>query len=318
MKIWIRADASRSIGLGHIKRCLTIAEEARRRSIPVRFVISQDDETSLRLLEDAEFPVTQVPFQAYEWLADLQKGDLLLVDGYHLTKEIESATELEDVRVACFDDFDETLPPVDFLLMPSLTTARTARATRSQVLVGPRFAPVAPQFVSLRRPRWQTADSLVVTLGSSDPAGLAPIMLSTIASSPGAWDVVLLVGPGMPEMPLPNSPRFSSTVHQGDIAPFFDRFDAAIAAAGTTTWELLCMGIPTVLIVSAENQRRVVQTAVSAGAALYGGDARTIARDLPAALVDLGDPACRRRLSIAGLELVDGRGAERIVEALLT
>jgi len=315
--LWIRTDGSRSVGLGHIKRCLTIADEARRRGLSVNFVVSTGNDIGLPILIAANFPVVQVPSFSHDWLTELRAGDFLLLDGYHLGDQIEAAVQTPGIRVATFDDLDVDLPPVDLLLMPSLMESTIRRSIRSRVLTGPRFAPVASQFTSMRRLRWERVGSLLVTLGSSDPSNLAVPVLRAIATLQVSWNVTLLVGPGMKDVIPPAYPQFSAIRLSGELSPFFDRFDAAISAAGTTTWELLCMGMPTALVVAAENQRGVVHTAISNSAALYGGDAETIETDLPGALLDLADPDCRRKLSSSALKLIDGKGAERIVEAFL-
>lgn len=317
MTFWIRADGSRAMGLGHIRRCIPIADEARRRSVPVRFVVSEDADLAVRTVEEAALPISRVAAGTLDWIDHLQDGDMVLCDGYHLIDQIEAVTLASGIRVAAFDDFGRDMPPVDVLLMPSLAEDLMARPRRSRVLLGPQFAPVASDFMSFRRVRGRTGESLLVTLGSSDPAGLAPAILRAIASLQQRWRVVLLLGPGMGDMVLAEGDRISATRHEGEVAPFFDRFDAVVAAAGTTTWELLCMGMPTVLIVAADNQRAIAKTAAAAQAALLGGDAGSIEVDLPAALTRLLDEERRIRLSHAALELVDGRGAVRILDALL-
>lgn len=318
MKLWIRTDASATIGLGHAKRCLAIAEEARRRRVEVAFVVSHDYEIATRVLQQAGFPVSGVPPETVLWLAQLQEGDVTLCDGYHLTSQIKAATETPGIRVAAFDDLGVELPRVDVLIRPGHTQELLPSPSGSSVLAGPQFAPVSAQFVARRRPRWKTSDSLLVTMGSSDPTRATPNVLATIsATKEPRWDVVLLVGPGMQPITLPADPRFSLLEHQEDIASHFDRFDMAVTAGGNTAWELMCMGLPIAIIQTAENQRQIIEAAVGAGAALYGGSADTVHERLPAALLELMDVSRRRDLSSRALELVDGKGPERIVKELL-
>jgi spore coat polysaccharide biosynthesis predicted glycosyltransferase SpsG len=131
-------------------------------------------------------------------------------------------------------------------------------------------------------------------------------------------EVVLLVGPGMEDPPLGAGSSVVFVRREGDLAPFFDSFDAVVAAAGTTTWELLCLGLPTILVQAVENQARVVATAVEAGAALFGGNAAALEATLGGALQQIRDRAVAASLSRAALQLVDGEGAERIVGTLFS
>jgi spore coat polysaccharide biosynthesis predicted glycosyltransferase SpsG len=101
------------------------------------------------------------------------------------------------------------------------------------------------------------------------------------------------------------------------VADVFDEADAAISAAGSTTWELLCMGVPTALVQVADNQAGVVRTARATGAALVIGTPSDAAATLPGALDELTDLDRQRSLSDAALRTVDGLGASRVVDALL-
>jgi RimJ/RimL family protein N-acetyltransferase len=95
--------------------------------------------------------------------------------------------------------------------------------------------------------------------------------------------------------------------------------DLAIGAPGVTSYERAVLGVPSIIVTLAENQRCIAQMLAAAGAAAHAGmvDAGLIIRLhqwLEALLTD-GDT--RTRMSRAAAQLVDGRGATRVLLACL-
>jgi spore coat polysaccharide biosynthesis predicted glycosyltransferase SpsG len=82
-------------------------------------------------------------------------------------------------------------------------------------------------------------------------------------------------------------------------------------------WELLCLGVPSALVVAAVDQVAPARIIETAGAAVVlGTDEDAVAGEL-AGLDALFDPSARQDLSERGRALVDGGGAARVLDALL-
>jgi len=94
--------------------------------------------------------------------------------------------------------------------------------------------------------------------------------------------------------------------------------DLAIGAGGTTTWERCCLGLPSLVVSIADNQRPAC-AALAAGTFIhYLGhrDAVRIATVRQAARQLIQDPARRQHLTAIGMDLVDGQGTARVVRAM--
>jgi spore coat polysaccharide biosynthesis predicted glycosyltransferase SpsG len=93
----------------------------------------------------------------------------------------------------------------------------------------------------------------------------------------------------------------------------------AVTAGGTSSWELCFMGVPMLMIPVAENQVPIVRALTRAGASQEVGWYKDLdVKGLTGAIERLaGDARLRRRMSRAGRQLVDGRGADRVVSAML-
>jgi len=94
--------------------------------------------------------------------------------------------------------------------------------------------------------------------------------------------------------------------------------DVAVAAPGSTVWELAYLGVPAVLIGVADNQTAIGERLKREGRAVYLGwhDDVTDARIAAAVRELLRDRAGRARLRRRGREMVDGKGLDRILGAM--
>jgi spore coat polysaccharide biosynthesis predicted glycosyltransferase SpsG len=91
--------------------------------------------------------------------------------------------------------------------------------------------------------------------------------------------------------------------------------DLAIAAGGSTNYELAFMGLPTITVILAENQRSIAEGLADAGIVRNLGDASTVSdEELGEAIQQLaGDRRAREAMSSRGHQLVDGLGTKRVI-----
>lgn len=317
MRAWLRADGSPVIGFGHVMRLVAVAEEARARGIPSTFLTATPQ--ARPPLRARGFDVALVEEGPQCWLDQLEAGDLVVFDGYGFGPELFATAAKRLARVGVVEDIGYGEFPVDVVLNQNLvphTDYRLAPATR--VLSGPRYALIRREFVARRRSRAGSATRLLLTFGGSDPAGLAPQAMRVATRQPRPFrEIQLLVGPGASPSTYSGS-GLQVVTDPTDVGAVFDRCDVALAAAGTTTWELLGMGLAVGLIQVADNQEAVAGPLAAHGAALFVGRAPVSDDAIEAALLRLAQPDERRRLSRAGMALVDGRGAARFLDALLS
>jgi len=170
----------------------------------------------------------------------------------------------------------------------------------------------------------QVARSVLVVMGGTDPVGLAPGAVELLARTGLALEVTAIaVGENAERVrAAAQGSRLSLNVLApvDDLAAMMSAHDLVISAAGTSIWELCCIGVPTAVAWAVDNQREGYERVVAAGAAIglggpelgryeLGGDERAVDR-LKRALTD---PEVRARLVRAGRQIVDGLGAWRVV-----
>lgn len=313
-RLWIRADANPAIGLGHVMRTLSLAEEAAARGIPVTYAsvtgdlvrgIAADRSVDLHELADP---------QDRSWTTRVGGDDIVVFDGYHLGEQDHDGVRSRRARVAVVDDDGRRDLGADVIINPNLVSADLYAGLGSIVLVGPAHALVRREFQVRRRSREPGTELLLVTLGGADTAGAAPLVLQAVEQSPFR-SVTVLLGPAARELDIPLPPKVRP-LRTRDVAATFDTADAVLAAAGSTTWELLTMGLPVALVQTAPNQVAVGEPAAMRGAALFGGEVAAGSTRLHGILARLGRPTTQRSLMQSGMALVDGLGAARVLDAL--
>lgn len=312
MRLVIRAHASAKIGFGHVMRCVALAEVAADHDIPVTFTGEHDDGAE-EAIRARGFELS--PELEQRWPAGLRPSDVVMFDGYRFTQDDYTATREIGVRVGAIDDQGEGAYPVDVLLHQNLATSLSFDVPDgTAVLVGPRYALVRKEFRSRRRLRTR-GDRLLLTLGGADPCGLGAQLIEWVIGHGQSWDITVLLGPAAPQL---TSDLDAAVVRApGDVGRVFDQADVVIAAAGSTTWELCCMGIPSLLVQVAHNQRYIGRPVAELGAAVFLGEAPIGEQDVTRGLDHVADPARRRELSERSMQLVDGQGAARVFDALL-
>lgn len=335
----MRVDCGPGIGAGHLMRCLSVAREAEPLGAEVTFLVSGPESASLAASSGINaMQVGGDPFvlgceDAGRILELANPGDAVLVDSYAVSDEFFGALAGRGLRVAYMDDrylfsagaldrprrWDIDVV-VDYgFRVEELGYGDVYAGAATRLLLGPRYAPVRRGFreAAARRGR-DGVQHILVTSGSTNPDRSLERMVEGCLSACGLpLDVIVGALSEFDGSPFP-SDRVSVHRGVGDLAPLMARAALAVAAAGSTLYELSCVGVPTVACPIVENQRGNAKGFSRSGLGISLGSGWT-ADDVKNAVASLdGDQAAARRFHEAMLGAVDGRGSRRIAEILAT
>jgi UDP-2,4-diacetamido-2,4,6-trideoxy-beta-L-altropyranose hydrolase len=310
VKLLLCAEGSPSIGFGHVMRSVTIGLAAVRRGADVA-VIPGPDPHAVALVSRRGLSIAENGI-----LATIGPGDIVVFDGYGFREQDTAHARDRGARVAVIDDFGHGRYDVDVVLNQNLVLDHAYElADQTTLLLGPAYALVREEFRERRRDRSPGTSRLLITMGAADPRRAGAAALAALRGTVPFERVTLLVGPAAAD-PI-HLPSWADVIRDPlDVAAVADTADAAVVAAGSTTWELLCLGLPIVLVQTADNQRHVAGPVSDAGAALHGGTIDSMAGSLPLAVASLARPDVQERLSRAALDMVDGAGADRFLDVL--
>lgn len=369
----IRADANSKIGMGHVMRCLSVADALLKRGEEVLFVTADDTPVPLLTKKgvpyhvlhtdyadmEAELPgllcilqeLTQraeLPEEVLSRMSSQRKDIAILVDSYYVTEKYLAVLK-KRMTTIYMDDIYAFSYPVDMLINyniygEEMGYEKDAAFADTKLLLGANYVPLREEFsagagyvqsrkeLSLGVANVTPAEEggILITTGGSDSFNLAGQLLMEAmkydALKEKEYHVVSgSLNPHIGELQALAKKYENIHIHCNvtNMAELMEESEVALSAGGSTLYELCAMGVPVIAFSFAENQERLVQTFVKRGIAQYGGNYRTdgnnMIQNTIAGLQKLcGDEALKTEYRRKALQLVDGRGAERIAEALLS
>lgn len=336
----IRADANAEIGIGHVMRCLALAQAWRDAGGSVTFALAAGvKELEPRLCSEgaAVVEISGEPAGAEDATETSEfcmrhRAKWLVLDGYHFSREYRESVKIGTTRLLLVDDHGERAPyNCDVVLNPNpyaLDAMYPRRGEQTCFLVGPHYALLRREFGDFpgRNHRIATtANRILITFGGSDPHNVTLHVLETLQEiSSVRLDITVVVGASNPHLPslreaVAKSSHVTKLLSNVDNMPeVISHADLAISAGGGTCYELAFMKVPMFLITMAKNHEQSVEAWGRAKAALAGGWFDTLEeKSLAATLRSLiGDSKLRGELVENASRMVDGRGAQRIVETM--
>lgn len=329
-RIAIRADAAAGLGGGHIMRCLTLAQALRRRGADVALFVNAEAFATVSRLKDesAAYVCEPGPEAAVATIHSVWPGgaDLAVVDLYAWGAGEERVLRAAAPNIAVIDDLANRGHDADLLV--DQTHGRAASdyaplAPNAQIMAGSRYALLRAQFAPVRedamarRRQGGPVRRIFVSMGLTDVDGVTAKV--TAALRDVAPDVVLDVlvtgsAQSLPALHALNDPQVHLHIDEFNTAPLMLAADLAVGAAGTTTWERCCLGLPSVVLVMADNQREIAANLVAAGAVLKAEDVADVAREI-SALCQSAE--ARLAMAEAAAAVVDGRGADQVAAAIM-
>ncbi len=260
------------------------------------------------------------------------KPNWLVVDHYAIDSAWEQCLRPYVENIMVLDDLANRTHECEVLLDQTLGRVENDYQgyvpQNAHLLLGPQYALLRDDFrrlrdQSLERRRGITKiKNVLVSLGGSDPHNITGWLLEIVKDTELELNFDVILGPGMLHRDTllnqnyPNFIRIHDAVKE--FAGFVSRADIAIGAAGTTSWERCCLGLPTLLIVTADNQGKIAEELERAGAAKIVGQVGQLNRDH---LVEnlqkwKRNPKIVSEVSQRAADICDGYGVDRVVSFL--
>lgn len=342
-QLFLRCDASASIGTGHFFRMLALGEAANDRGLEALLVCASVPDGLLRQARASGVSVEQLEgvepgktedAEALAVLASERKTAGIVVDGYHFKPAFYAELGRAFPVVAAVDDIGHQRFPVDVLINANPGSDRIAYEVPGEclLLLGLRYALLRRQFRRKRRVLEahggrevpETVHRLLVFLGGGDPTNVTVKVLQALRTAAYDGRADVLVGPANPHGELiraeaskvPGQVKLHSNVT--NVADLMVEQDLAMCAAGSVSWELACLGVPMCQLVVANNQQGIAEELADRGVTEFAGrseevEAGRLGRRLSSLL---RDRKRRSEMSSRAWNLVDGEGTGRVLDEL--
>lgn len=265
-------------------------------------------------------------------LEDL-RPDWLIVDHYALDVEWERSLRVFFTRLLVIDDLADREHICDLLLDQNLGRVKEDYTSLvpggCQLLVGPQYALLRSEFARLReksleRRRHPLVQHILITMGGVDHSNATKATLEALkcCALPANSRITVIMGLKAPylaevldtasHMPWPTEVLVNIT----DMAEQMVSADVVIGAAGSTSWERCCLGVPTIMVVLADNQRSGAKALSNSGSVLLIERVSDIHECLPLAMRVVEDEKILAELSHSARDVCDGLGVQRLIKEM--
>ncbi len=311
-----RVDASAGIGIGHLMRCLTLADRLQRKGGTIHFISRDLPEVyrqqilarghAVHLLPPAARPADSAAGPAHAaWLGAHRDddaaqtaaaitaaggADMLVIDHYAIDRRWETLLRPQVGLICVIDDLADRPHDCDVLLDQDYFPDPASRyagllPAACRTLYGPGQALLRDEFLTAARhlrERDGTIRRILVFYGGADPDNLTGRTLDALQPQLGPQlqaDVV--VGAINPHIEALRArcaglPDVRLHVQAGNMAELMAAADLAFGACGTATWERCILGLPAIVAILADNQREPTHALVEAGVVVSLGDAAAV------------------------------------------
>lgn len=259
------------------------------------------------------------------------KPDWLVVDHYALDSRWECALRPLVGRIFVIDDLADRTHDCDLLLDQNLFADMQTRYVAKvpedcHLLLGPEYALLQPIYAELHDripPRDGPIRRILISFGGADSDNLTGRTLAAFLSlNRPDIDVDVVISNSSPyayEIRAQAAGHANIHLHSNlpTLAPLMARADLAIGAAGTTSWERLCLGFPALVVTLAENQRPIADGLHRQGLVRWLGHKDEVTeQNIRQALTELIEAGIDEEWSWRCRAAVDGKGVDRVSAAL--
>jgi UDP-2,4-diacetamido-2,4,6-trideoxy-beta-L-altropyranose hydrolase len=293
---------------------------------------------------DSKNALNHATWLKVDWLTDATQTleiisqysvDWLIVDHYGLDTQWESALRIACQHLMVIDDLADRTHNCDVLLDQNL--GRKAEdyselvPENCQLLIGTQFALLRPEFAAIREYSLQRRTSaeirqLLITMGGVDQPNATGKILNALKECllPKDCKIIVVMGPHAPwlseinsiakTMPWPTEVKFNVN----NMAELMANSDLAIGAAGSTSWERCCLGLPSFIIVLAKNQLNSALNLELENAAIVLPFDSQLGTSLKNNLIKIVEKcSIIKKISLQSRNITNGQGCDYVIKEIL-
>jgi len=319
-----------------VVRCLALADEMHaNHDVAVSFAI-RSSPLAAELVQRRGYPLLSASdsetLNQEAWLSDCilkSEARILIADVRDdLSRTTLDALAKQGTLIVLLDDLSDRRLAADFVFYPPVPQLERVdwSGFRGKLCIGWEWIVLRPQFADSVAPRDRSKFSLLVAMGGSDPAGLTLKAVRALDRLDEEFESVIVVGVGfchrqaLRELLGQTRRRFAVREDVSEMSAAMAEASMAICSFGMTAYELAAMGVPSVYVCLTDDHAQSASALATAGMGISVGvnDQDVETRLAIAAEKLLADKNARTQMSLRARELLDGRGASRIAELLVS
>lgn len=332
MKFLVRCDSSIKIGTGHVVRCLHLAEMILKKQHEVFFVCKELTGNIISLIEEKQIKVVRLPSSLnfenelahIDQILSVEKPDFVILDHYYLPLSWEKTIKSHSIPLLVIDDSFSKLHECDFFINQNFVTETKNIGTKGN-FIGPEYALLSAEFLQSRPSKKinQTIKKILIFFGGTDPNGDTMKYLQMIKNIGLKYQFNVVVGKNNPYIPqiktlIDGWDDVILHIQTNKMSVLMQQADLFIGAGGTVTWERCFLGLPALVISTADNQEEIARCLDRYGIHKYLGKSNVINEQLfkVTLLSIINNPELRNDMSSRSLSLNVSSKIQNIINTI--
>ena len=347
--LFIRVDASPEIGIGHMLRCVALAEELRNTFDKIIFLSKKNSGSIIEVILKNGFEVSIIDTQIKKSLKNNSKLkneheiiknlltsykknlNFLLIDHYDISSNYESLLRKIFKKIFVIDDLANRKHDCDLLIdqnyYKDLTNRYLKLVSKNTItLLGPKYAILRSEFRNSKKINYKKnifPNRILISFGGSDPTNECEKVLNAIFSLKNKQFVITAVtgihNKNFKQLKkqFGGNDNIKILNHTNNFNELLLNSDLCFGAGGTTTWERLYLGLPSIVTIISSDQKESVEFLSDKGHIINLGLAKNITTKTYVETLQKLNPDLLYNMSLNNQKLVDGNGSIRIKEQLI-
>ena len=253
LKFVILTHISSKVGYGHLNRCIVLGKEIKKRGNKISLIVTGKK-------DDANF------FSNYSWIKFFGKkkikfpsADICIVDNYCYKNEYYKKLRAFYDKILIFDDYKYIVPNyVSGVINPNLYADKKFYCPGIRLFTGRKYLLIRNEFFNINRIK--NSNRILLCVGGSDPENQMDRLISILIKvSKRPIDAVF--GPGFENLNVikrwKRHPRVFTHKAVKNISKLMSKAFYALSSSGSIIYELTAVGVPTICMALAENQKLI-------------------------------------------------------------
>ncbi len=347
--LFVRVDTSPEIGTGHILRCVGLADELRNTFDKIIFLSRKTTRSIIEIILKNGFEVSTIDTPIKKSLKNNSKlnneletiGNLLipykenlnflLIDHYDISSNYESSLRKIFKKIFVIDDLANRQHDCDLLIdqnyYKDLTNRYLKLVSKNTItLLGPKYVILRSEFRNSKKINYKKntfPKRILISFGGSDPTNECEKVLNAIFSLKNKQFVITAVtgihNKNFKQLKKQFGGNDNTKIlnHTNNFNELLLNSDLCFGAGGTTTWERLYLGLPSIVTIISSDQKESIEFLSDMGHVINLGLAKDVTTETYAKTIKKIDPKILYNLSLKNKKLIDGKGCARIKKQII-
>ena len=318
-KILILTEGGTKIGYGHITRCSALYDGLQKRGLDVKFIINGDDQVK-KVLFNKNYKI--IDWRNEKYLDSLDLEDKIIIIDSYISSQNTYDYISKKAKVVVYLDDNNRLDYKNGILLNYGIYAKKLKYNilEFKKLLGMKYSVLREPFLECKvKKNKENIQNILITLGGSDVLNLTPRILKILNVKYKDFNKNVIIGNGFKnteEIKMIKGERVKLyyNLDAKQMKEQMEISDLVISSGGSTLYELMAVGVPTIAIKVAENQERNIEYFKKEGIIIGLNEFNE--KILNEKIEEIKEIKIRKIMSKKGQEKIDGFGVKRIIDVI--